>query len=155
VADAQIQKLRIQNGTHALEEKSSQVAGKSGDPTRFLDTVQATELAKAFVRQNWDVLLTNCPGLLDYGKDLVWAGVDDRGDSIYPANVRGIGIRLKVVDSPSLIPASFRSSGHTCSYRVTMDGVHLITEKTVCAEICFERSFPHQSSNQLFPLKRP
>lgn len=125
-----------------------------GDPTAFLDTAKGSDSAKAFLRKHWDAILATCPGLLTYEKDLSWGGIDDRSDPSYQDNVRGIGISLIASEHPSSIPLDFRAFGHRCSYRVTSDEQHLISEKTACTQICLERKLPSQEGNLLLPLRQ-
>lgn len=143
---------------HAINRQASQDqvnAQATADPTRFLDTAIGSDSAKAFVRRNWDAILTTCPGLMTYAPDLTWGGLDDMSDPTYQANVRGIGYRLIVAERPTSIPNEFKAFGEHCSYRVTPDEQHLISVKTACTEVCLERKIPRQQNNLLIPLRHP
>lgn len=109
---------------------------------------------KALAKNYWALLKANCPGFREYAEDLSIDGINDMRDPVFGPRVSGFGLSLKIAEMPKAIPKKFRAGGHTCEFRVSPNEEFLITQKTVCAEVCYAREFEDIQENRLTPLHK-
>ncbi|HOX49868.1 MAG TPA: hypothetical protein PKY05_00160 [Fibrobacteria bacterium] len=109
---------------------------------------------KALANNYWALLKANCPGFREYAEDLSIDGISDMRDPVFGPKVSGFGISLKIAEIPKAIPKKFGAGGHTCEFRVSPSEEFLITQKTVCAEVCYARGFEDIRENRLTPLRK-
>ncbi|EKO3963169.1 hypothetical protein EI372_00455 [Vibrio fluvialis] len=88
----------------------------------------------SIVNSNWEKLITQCPALNKYSKDLSYDGLSDWTD--LGGAMSRVEIKFKVSKEPKSIPNSFNAWGHTCSFGISPDGKTLRIQKELCVSVC-------------------
>ena len=120
--------------------------GTSGDPARVATAASAAAYSlpvpagaspnvKAAVDAAWPKVLAACPGLLRYGADLTYQGIEDNEAHAGPT-ARRISILMRVADNPAQIPDAYMAQGHTCQFEISAGGQALTIQKRPCAALC-------------------
>jgi hypothetical protein len=95
----------------------------------------ASPNVKAAVDAAWPKVLAACPGLLRYGADLTYQGIEDNEAHAGPT-ARRISILVRVADNPAQIPDAYMAHGHTCQFEISAGGQALTIQKRPCAALC-------------------
>ncbi|WP_158125273.1 hypothetical protein [Vibrio fluvialis] len=108
------------------------------------------EQVVSIVNSNWDKLITQCPALNKYSKDLSYDGLSDWTD--LGGSMSRVEIKFKVSKEPKSIPNSFNAWGHTCSFGISPDGKTLRIQKELCVSVCQGKKYQGNGNDYVTSL---
>ena len=104
----------------------------------------------SIVNSNWEKLITQCPALNKYSKDLSYDGLSDWTD--LGGAMSRVEIKFKVSKEPKSIPNSFNAWGHTCSFGISPDGKTLRIQKELCVSVCQGKKYQGNGNDYVTSL---
>ncbi|GFM37697.1 hypothetical protein [Desulfovibrio psychrotolerans] len=101
--------------------------------------------------QAWPKVLTACPGLAKYYRELRFERIDMAFPD--PTGAYHANFVFSVSDGKSSIPTEFMAFGQTCYFGVSSDGAGLLVPKSGCQSLCLDRVVPHAGNDLTLPLR--
>lgn len=108
-------------------------------PLRINISAQLNSEAANTISTAWPKVIATCPGLTKYSSEMTFEQIYENFGISTDKSAERISVQVKMPTGPTIIPAEYRTYGHTCYFEVSRDGKALLIAKGACQSACLDK----------------